>query len=156
MPVEIERKFLVHPDRWQPQDAQSHKMIRQGYLLSQPDKSIRIRTDGEQGFITIKGQAQGRRRLEYEYVIPINEAQEMLEHFAGNLIEKIRYEVYYAGKLWEVDQFEGANEGLLMAEVELDHDDEVFEMPAWLGEEVTYDARYLNVNLAQKPYRRWQ
>lgn len=155
MPVEIERKFLVHQEMWNNENPKEHKQIRQGYLLSQPDKTIRVRVAGEKGFITIKGKAEGAGRPEYEYEIPLNEAHELIDRFADRVIEKIRYYIHYKNKLWEVDKFEGDNAGLMIAEIELNDADESFEKPAWAGEEVTEDPKYLNVHLAQKPYSQW-
>jgi CYTH domain-containing protein len=110
---------------------------------------------GANGFITIKGQSQGISRLEFEYLIPREEALEMLQLSVIPLIEKHRTKVRYEGKIWEIDEFEGMNKGLIMAEIELKSEDETFSVPAWIGQEVTGDIRYYNSSLAQNPYKNW-
>ncbi len=155
MPVEIERKFLVDRELWNQEAPEGHTHIRQGYLLSQPGKSVRVRVAGSQGFITIKGKGQGLSRPEYEYEIPLEEAQELIDHFADHVVEKVRHYVHYRDKVWEVDQFEGENAGLMVAEIELSSEGETFEKPAWVDKEVTHDPKYLNAQLSQKPYNQW-
>jgi len=155
MPVEIERKFLVQDDTWRDLvDSQVH--IMQGYLAHSPGLTLRVRVKGDKAYLTIKGATTGLSRNEYEYLIPLADAAEMLNHLAVlPPIDKVRHHVVVAGHVWEVDVFAGENAGLVMAEVELGAEDEAFVVPAWVGAEVSDDPRYLNVNLAQYPYRRW-
>lgn len=155
MAIETERKFLVNRTLWALVQPERKATVRQGYLHSDEQKTIRVRTMGDQGFITIKGKTQGISRAEYEYEIPYNEAAVMLNSFAGNIVEKTRYYITYGGKTWEVDEFGGDNTGLWVAEIELDSEDEVFEKPDWATEEVTYDGRYSNASLARKPFMMW-
>lgn len=155
MGIEIERKFLVNKDLWKREQPVKSNIIRQGYLLTDPDKTIRVRVAGEQGYLTIKGRAAGFSRLEFEYKIPVAEASELIDRFITDRVEKIRYYVQFKGNLWEVDDFKGENEGLLMAEIELHSAEEVFEKPDWVEKEVTTDPKYLNANLASKPFRHW-
>ena len=128
---------------------------RQGYLVTDPDKTIRVRVAGEQGFITIKGKNKGAARLEYEYEIPVAEAKELLDNFAVSELSKIRYKIPFDGKLWEVDEFWGANAGLMVAEIELASEDEKFNLPDWIATEVTGDEKYYNSNLTLKPFNSW-
>lgn len=153
MGIEIERKYLVRNDDWRTLGIPMHYV--QGYLVSDSERTVRVRVAGANGFITIKGQSQGISRLEFEYLIPREEALEMLQLSAIPLIEKYRTKVRYEGKLWEVDEFEGMNKGLIMAEIELKSEDETFSVPDWIGQEVTGDIRYYNSFLAQKPYKNW-
>jgi len=156
MATEIERKFLVLNDGWRRQAAPGIFM-RQGYLSGGEQSSIRVRLQGEQAFLNIKSATLGVRRREYDYSIPVDDANEILDHLcAGPIIEKTRYEVEYAGHVWEVDVFEGDNAGLIVAEIELDSEDEAFERPAWAGEEVSHDPRYYNVCLVKHPYKEWR
>ncbi len=153
MGKEIERKFLLQGTDWQTTDG---TMYRQGYLNSEKERVVRVRTIGEKGFVTIKGITVGATRLEYEYEIPAKDANEMLDDLCEQpLIEKKRYIVENAGLTWEVDQFFGANEGLTVAEVELTSEDQVIEKPSWVGDEVTGDPRYYNSNLIKEPYKMW-
>jgi len=160
MPTEIERKFLVRDDSWR-EDAGPGTFYRQGYLNSLdtdpvPPSSIRVRVAGDKGFLNIKGATLGVSRAEYEYEIPLADANEMLDAFCiGPVIEKRRYHVRYGDHVWEIDVFEGDNAGLVVAEIELGAPDEPFERPPWLGEEVSDDLRYYNVNLVRHPYRDW-
>lgn len=153
MGVEIERKFLVKSDAWR--EGAQGIVLRQGYLNRDADRTVRVRVSGEKGFVTIKGRRSGMSRLEFEYEVPLADAEAMLELCLPPLIEKVRHVVLHAGKRWEVDEFFGANEGLIVAELELDSEEEVFERPGWLGEEVTSDARYFNSRLAENPYSTW-
>lgn len=161
MPTEIERKFLVRDNSWRA-DADEGVAYRQGYLNSldadpPPPSSIRVRIAGQRGFLNIKSATLGVSRSEYEYEIPLRDASEMLDHLCiGPLIEKRRYHVRYGDHLWEIDVFEGDNAGLVVAEVELQAADEPFERPPWLGEEVSDDLRYYNVNLVRHPFKDWQ
>ena len=160
MPVEIERKFLVKNDSWREQVSRS-KRIRQGYLSSRvfdesQKASVRVRIQGEQANLNIKSATLGMRRLEYEYPIPLAEAEELLDQLCSSpQIDKTRYFVDAGKHTWEIDEFYGDNAGLMVAEVELTSEDEDFEKPAWLGEEVTEDKRYYNVNLVAHPYKDW-
>lgn len=155
MGIEIERKFLVRDDRWRAQ-ADAGIRYRQGYFGAPHRASIRIRVEGERANINIKSAELTARRLEYEYPIPLADAEEMLERLCvGASVEKTRYRVPVAGHVWEIDVFEGANTGLVVAEVELSDEQEHFELPPWVGEEVTADPRYYNVNLVHHPYKDW-
>lgn len=155
MATEIERKFLVRDERWRTHAA-AGTPYRQGYLSSAKSCSIRVRVAGETGFLNIKSATLGARRTEYEYEIPVQDATELLEQLCTRpLIEKVRYLVQHADHTWEVDVFEGDNAGLVVAEIELDEEQEPFELPPWAGEEVTGDPRYYNVSLVERPYRDW-
>lgn len=155
MGVEIERKFLVKNDSWRAQ-VESECHIMQGYLANNANGTVRVRVNGGEGFLTIKGSPQGFTRSEYEYPIPVADAESMLRELAVfPPIDKVRYRIRVGGHVWELDRFTGENAGLAMAEVELAAEDEAFEIPDWAGEEVSADPRYYNVNLARKPYRRW-
>jgi CYTH domain-containing protein len=154
MAIEIERKFLVHGEAWR-RDARAFA-IRQGYLGSADGCSVRVRTFGTRAFITVKGRSQGGVRAEFEYEIPVVDADAMLDELCARpLIEKTRYEVSVEGRPWVVDVFAGDNAGLVLAEVELNAVGEAVALPPWAGEEVTADPRYLNVNLARHPFRFW-
>jgi adenylate cyclase len=152
MGVEIERKFLVLNDSWQ---NVSGVLYRQGYLNRDKTRTVRVRIAGDAAFLTVKGVSVGATRAEYEYPIPLADAQGLLALCDGPLVEKTRYRVTHEGTLWEIDVFAGDNAGLVVAEVELAHEDQPFARPAWLGEEVTHDARYFNSNLATQPFSRW-
>jgi CYTH domain-containing protein len=153
--TEIERKFLVTSDAWRA--GATFVAIRQGYLHASARLAVRVRTLGERGFLTIKSDQTGARsRAEYEYEIPYADARELLDRLCGRpLIEKTRYALCSNGKAWVVDVFAGDNAGLVMAEVELADVNEDVDMPDWAGLEVTEDPRYLNANLAVRPYRTW-
>lgn len=153
MGTEIERKFLVDGTQWKDYPA---TLLRQGYVCRSPDHVVRVRTDGERGILTIKGSTHGMSRPEFEYVIPLSDADELLDGICEKpLIEKRRYLVEYGGKKWEVDEFLGENAGLVVAEIELQSEDEVIQRPEWVGMEVTDDPRYFNANLVNEPYSRW-
>lgn len=160
MPIEIERKFLVLDASWRAA-ADAGTRYRQGYLSRVTGEgavrsSIRVRTDGECAYLNIKSATLGIRRQEYEYPIPLADAEAMLaELCVGTAVEKIRYHVRVGAHVWEIDVFAGANAGLIVAEIELGHEDEAFERPAWLGAEVSDDPRYYNVCLADHPYSAW-
>lgn len=155
MALEIERKFLVAPQLWALQQPEKSKILRQAYLTDDPDKTIRVRTADEQAFFTIKGRAQGISRQEFEWEIPLADAHALINGFASQVVEKVRHYITYGGKLWEVDEFKGLNEGLWVAEIELDSEEESFEKPDWVRQEVTHEARYLNARLARHPYQHW-
>ncbi len=154
--VEIERKFLVTSNAFK-SNALRENHIAQGYLSSTPERTVRVRIKGEKGFLTIKGKTNeaGMSRFEWEKEIPVAEAKELLLLCEKGVIEKIRYEIQVGLHLFEVDEFYGENEGLIMAEVELQSEAEVFEKPIWLGEEVTQDHRYYNSYLSQRPFKSW-
>ncbi len=154
MGIEIERKFLLKNDNWRGL-AQGVK-YRQGYLSSVKERAVRVRTIEDQGYLTIKGVSQGAARVEYEYPIPLDDANAMLDGLCEKpLIEKKRYKIPYQGLTWEVDEFCGENQGLIMAEVELESETQAFEEPDWIGEEVTHDSRYFNANLIHHPFSQW-
>jgi adenylate cyclase len=155
MPIEIERKFLVDIDKWKAAEKGAKHLYMQGYILAAPEKTIRVRVADDFGFLTIKGKSEGAARAEYEYGIPKHDAMELLQGFCQSLVSKYRYTVYFAGKAWEVDEFLGANEGLFVAEIELQSADEAFAMPEWIGEEVTGIERYYNSNLSTHPFSEW-
>jgi adenylate cyclase len=148
MPVEIERKFLVIGEGWR--NRGRAERIRQGYLVAQPGLSVRIRRAGSRAFITVKSGAAGPTRAEYEYDIPPEHADEMLETLCSRpVIEKWRHTVDVGGAVWTIDEFRGALAGLVLAEIELDHPDQPVDLPDWIGAEVTGDPHYLNANLAK-------
>jgi adenylate cyclase len=153
MAVEIERKFLVHGDAWKVSGVA--ELFRQGYLSTEPERTVRVRLAGSMGFLTIKGLSHGSRRDEFEYPIPAADAEALLAMCHRPLIEKYRYRVPHAGLVWEIDEFLGDNAGLVVAEVELASEEQTISLPAWVGEEVTGDARYYNASLVRHPYRRW-
>jgi len=155
MPQEIERKFLVKEGY--KQFAFTHTRITQGYLSSFPERIVRVRINGDKGFITIKGVSNlsGMSRYEWEKEIPVHEARELLALCEPGIIDKTRYLVQVSKFTIEVDEFYGENEGLVVAEVELSSEEELFEIPNWLGEEVTGDKRYYNSKLAKKPFNKW-
>ena len=154
MAQEIERKFLVKGDAWRrPGDS---KRIRQGYLSTVKERTVRARTAGNRGYITIKGTNIGAVRPEYEYEIPFADANEILDRLCEQpLIEKTRYRVPFGGLIWEIDEFEGENRGLIVAEVELKDEHQPVELPDWVGKEVTGDPRYFNSSLIAHPFSRW-
>lgn len=156
MAQEIERKFLVKGD-FKPFSFKSIR-ITQGYLSSLPERTVRVRIKGENGFITIKGSGgnSGLSRYEWEKEVPLAEAKELLALCEPGVIDKMRFLVRAGSHIFEVDEFFGENEGLVVAEIELKTEDETFEKPAWLGEEVTGEHRYFNAMLAKHPYKSWQ
>lgn len=154
MGKEIERKFLVTSDAWRA--LAQGTMYRQGYLNSIKERTVRIRTVGEKAFLTIKGITVGATRAEYEYEIPFGECNAMLDTLAEKpIIEKKRYKVKHAGLTWEVDEFFGENAGLIVAEVELESEDQKIDKPEWIGNEVSGDPRYFNSNLIKHPFTKW-
>ena len=154
MGIEIERKYLVQVDKWDlPEDG---KPVVQGYICEENGRTLRVRMLGEKGILTIKGPTQGATRAEFEYEIPAQDASELLEHCEGRIVRKTRYKVTVASHIWDVDVFEGENAPLVLAEVELGHEEEPFEAPDWLGSEVTGDPRYMNYQLACEPYGGWE
>lgn len=154
MGTEIERKFLVTGQAWK--NDQPGKRVRQGYLSLDKDRTVRVRTVGQHAWLTVKGQATGYSRLEFEYPIPLPDARQMLGDLCHqSIIDKTRYEIRHGQHVWEVDEFHGDNAGLVVAEIELNSEDEVFARPPWLGDEVSDDARYFNAELVRHPYRDW-
>lgn len=155
MAIEIERKFLVGGDSWR--DAAGRgTLYRQGYLSLDPERTVRVRAAGGRAALTIKGLTIGAHRQEFEYAISADEAAELLDSLCLQpIIEKTRYHLTVNGVVWEIDEFAGENQGLIVAEVELDDESRSFERPPWLGEEVTGDPRYYNVNLVRHPFCRW-
>lgn len=154
MAIEIERKFLVKDRSWM-QGAEG-KLYSQGYLIREKERTVRVRRVEDRAFLTVKGESDGLSRLEYEYEIPVADGQELLDTLCKRpLIEKVRYLVSYAGMVWEVDEFRGANKGLVVAEIELASPEQQFAKPPWLGEEVTGDLRYYNSILSRKPFSEW-
>ena len=154
MPKEIERKFLVVSDEYK---SSPRKYYKQGYLSVEPDKTVRVRVVGDMGFLTVKGRNNGISRAEYEYEIPAADANDMLDNLVKTgVIEKWRYVCVVDGKKWEVDEFLGDNAGLVVAEIELQSEDEPFTKPAWTGDEVSGDERYYNSSLSQNPYKNWR
>ncbi|NCS88916.1 MAG: adenylate cyclase [Ignavibacteria bacterium CG2_30_36_16] len=154
MPKEIEYKFTVASVEWEKDS--SVKYYKQGYLSIEKGRTVRIRLEGDKAKLTIKGEKVGPEGAEFEYDIPLEDAQNILEKLCLKpLIEKSRYFVNYAGKLWEVDEFCGENSGLLLAEIELDNQTDIFEKPPWLGKDVTNDPKYKNANLVNYPFNRW-
>ncbi len=155
MAIEIERKFLVLNDDWKPQADSGTTMI-QGYLSTDSSSSVRVRIEAQKAFLNIKSAISLIRRLEYEYPVPVTDAAEILEKLCGGIVvEKIRYRVKQAPHVWEIDVFSAQNQGLIVAEIELSDEEEAFEKPDWLGEEVSNDPRYLNMNLLNHPYSQW-
>lgn len=154
MGTEIERKFLVTGAGWR--DSVRSLLVRQGYICLEPGRTVRVRSVGGRGYITIKGARRGISRTEFEYPIPIADAEQMLRELCRpTLIEKIRHWVDVAGQTWEVDEFQGDNLGLVVAEVELQSEDQAVRLPDWVGREVSQDRRYTNSYLSQTPFRAW-
>jgi adenylate cyclase len=155
VPVEIERKFLLHDDGWRAQVDSSRRLV-QGYLTDAGGRcSVRVRIAGDEAWINLKSARAGIERLEYEYAIPKADAEQMLAAFCVGRIEKVRHHVTHAGMLFEIDEFLGDNAGLVVAELELPSVDAAFERPPWLGREVSDRRRYYNLHLLDHPYARW-
>ncbi|RWW99653.1 CYTH domain-containing protein [Flavobacterium cerinum] len=155
--IEIERKFLVLSDNYK-KEAATKKRIVQGYLNSNPDRTVRVRIKGDQGFLTIKGKSNdaGTIRMEWEKEIPVPDAEQLLTLCEKGAIDKIRYEINSGIHTFEIDEFFGDNEGLTVAEIELSDENEAFEKPSWLGKEVTGDQRYYNSQLSNNPFKAWE
>ena len=153
MGVEIERKFLVRSDDWRTQGEPIP--YSQGYLVADGHRTVRVRTAGPKGYLTIKGSSLGFSRPEFEYEIPLNDALELFSLCAIPVLRKFRTRVLFEGKIWEVDEFEDANQGLILAEIELKSEDEPFLIPSWIGQEVTGDPRFYNSYLAAHPFKNW-
>lgn len=154
MPTEIEHKFLLRSDRWRGRIVKTIP-IQQGYLSSVKERTVRVRLKGEKGILTVKGKSVGVSRPEFEYEIPVEEARLMMGLCEQPIIDKTRYEVVHEGHLWEIDVFAGENEGLVVAEIELEAEGEIFARPDWLGEEVSDDPRYFNSALVGLPFCKW-
>lgn len=153
MGLEIERKFLVLGDAWREPGG---TRICQGYLNRDRERTVRVRIAGEQAFLTVKGATQGLTRAEFEYEIPVADAEQLLAMCDGPTIDKIRRRVPHGAHVWEVDEFQGQNAGLVVAEIELASQDEAFAKPLWVGREVSDDARYFNSQLASNPFCTWR
>ncbi|MBU6181510.1 MAG: CYTH domain-containing protein [Verrucomicrobia bacterium] len=154
-PLEIERKFLIASDAWRAQCTGPGRRIAQGYLCTSAEKSVRVRLSGDDGTLTVKGSRTGITRLEFQYSIPAAHAVRLLELCEMPPIDKTRHIVHHAGMKWEIDIFHGENEGLLVAEVELEREDQPLEIPSWAGAEVSDDPRYYNSSLSRHPFRKW-
>ena len=153
MSKEIERKFLVNKNLFKPES--EYQYIAQGYLSSTPERTVRVRIKNNRGYLTVKGKNTGISRSEFEYEIPEDDAKELLELCEPSIIVKRRYILNFEDSIWEVDIFEGDNEGLIVAEIDLKSEDEHFNKPDWLGEEVSFDKKYYNSNLSKFPYKLW-
>ncbi|MCU0857453.1 MAG: CYTH domain-containing protein [Pontiellaceae bacterium] len=155
MKQEIERKFLVVSDGWR-ESADSGRACRQGYITGSREVTVRVRVIGDQGYLTLKGPASGISRAELEYEIPAADAEYMLANFCtGGIVSKVRYISFQNGLRWEIDEFSGANQGLVVAEIELKSENQIFNKPDWLGEEVSFDPRYTNAALSRNPFSAW-
>ncbi len=154
MAQEIERKFLVTGDAWR--SLATGTLYRQGYLSTAKESTVRVRIVGEKGYLTVKGPSVGARRAEFEYEIPVADADAMLGALCARpLIEKTRSKIPFEGLIWDVDEFAGDNEGLVVAEVEVTDEAQEVSLPDWIGEEVTHDPRFFNANLVAHPYKNW-
>lgn len=157
MGIEIERKFVVSPADFSSIVASGVRTIKQGYLANSKEKSVRIRVDDNRGYITVKGKTEGISKAEFEYDILVDEAETMLKTMTdGKLIEKKRYICLVDSKVWEVDVFQGNNQGLIIAEIELKSEDEEITIPDWYGTEVSTDPKYINARLIENPYKSWK
>lgn len=154
MATEIERKFLVKGDEWR--SLAVGNVYRQGYICSDKERSVRVRIIGKEAYLTIKGPSVRNSRAEFEYPIPLEDARQLLDTLCKPpFIEKTRYKIKWGDLIWEIDEFDGENQGLIVAEVELTDENQVVELPEWIGEEVSHDPRYFNVNLSTHPFSRW-
>ena len=155
MPVEIERKFLVNTIPTQ--QINRSKKVKQGYMVNDEHQVVRVRSMDSDHFLTIKSNTRGLSRLEFEYQIHQRDALDMFKHLCGpSIIEKTRHYIEFQGHTWEVDEFHGRNQGLVVAEIELKFEDEKFEIPGWVSDEVSHDPRYYNMNLITNPYDNWK
>ena len=153
MATEIERKFLVQGEAWR-RGTPVH--VRQAYLSRDKERTVRVRLAGSRAWLTVKGRTRGASRAEFEYEIPLQDGEALLALCEGPPLEKNRYTVQHAGAAWEIDEFLGANAGLVIAEIEIQHEGQEFQRPSWLAAEVTGDARYFNSNLSAMPYATWR
>jgi len=154
MNLEIERKFLLKDDSWKAGNTGTH--YKQAYLNEPGGNTVRVRIEGDEAKLTIKSKAIGISRQEFEYTIPLADAEALFLLARTPIVEKYRYKIPYAGNIWEVDEFVGQNEGLVVAEIELNSENQAFEKPSWIGDEVTGDKRYYNSHLARHPYSEWK
>lgn len=148
--MEIEYKFLVDHEIWSKIEKPETELIVQGYISKSVESTVRVRIKGEKGFLTIKGKTEGIRRSEFEYEIPVSDAESMIDLFTDKHIRKYRYEIVVAGKTWEVDEFHGPLKGLILAELEVESEEETFEKPTWVTDDVSTDASYFNAVLIEK------
>jgi adenylate cyclase len=155
MGVEIERKFLIKDDSWR-EKATDANDIKQGYLNSVAERTVRVRISERKGILTIKGKNDNLSRLEYEYEIPLKDAESLIELCENPIIEKTRHSYLHANHHWEIDVFKGENEGLIVAEVELESEEEELQLPEWIGEEVSNDSKYYNSSLITNPFVNWK
>ena len=155
MPIEIERKFLVNTIPTL--NVNRSKKVKQGYMVNDDRQVVRVRSMDDDHFLTIKSNMKGLSRLEFEYQIPKEDAMDIFKHLCGpSIIEKTRYYIETPNRTWEVDEFHGKNKGLIVAEIELESEDEQFDIPDWVGDEVSDDLRYYNMNLMTNPYQSWK
>jgi adenylate cyclase len=155
MPKEIERKYLVDHSKWKELNKTPAELYRQGYLLTDPQKTIRVRLTSSNAYLTVKSISTGASRDEYEYEIPVKDAGELLDNLCSSELSKKRYKIVHKENVWEVDEFLGANAGLIVAEIELTDEDQTFETPEWIDKEVTGEEKYYNSNLTLNPYTKW-
>src|SRR3569833_65611 len=155
MGLEIERKFLVDHTKWAEVNKPEGTHYKQGYILADKDRTVRIRTSDTQAFLNLKSKNSQLSRNEYEYEIPLRDGKEILDSFTQKGTEKVRYVIAFAGNDWEVDVFMGDNEGLIVAEIELDSENAQFDKPDWVTEEVTHEGRYTNASLSERPFKDW-
>ena len=155
MATEIERKYLIHSHLWK--NVSSHEVlnIRQAYIVADNDVTLRVRISDNNAYLTLKGKSNSISRQEFEYEIPLSDGEELMSMAISGKIEKKRHIIYYEGKKWEVDEFLGNNKGLIVAEIELGCEDEIFQKPEWIDKEVTVDPRFRNTYLAKKPFETW-
>ena len=154
MNIEIERKFLLKNDAWKAGNTGTH--YKQAYLNEPGENTVRVRIEGDKAKLTIKSKSKGIARQEYEYDIPMADAEGLMKLCRTPVVEKYRYKIMYAGMCWEVDEFMGLNAGLVVAEIELTAEDQSFEKPEWIGDEVSGDKRYYNSHLARHPFCEWE
>jgi adenylate cyclase len=155
MGVEIERKFLVDRTGWERIDKPEGRHYRQGYILNEKNQTVRVRVSDTKAYLNLKSRSSDVSRDEYEYEIPLEDGLAILKSFTNKQVEKTRYNIDFSGKTWEVDVFEGGNAGLIVAEIELESEDEKFDKPAWVTTEVTDDGRYTNASLVKHPFKDW-
>jgi len=155
MGIEIERKFLVDHQKWELVTKPAGTPYKQGYLLAENGRTVRVRISDKMGYLNLKSKSTNRSRAEFEYEIPLEDGKAILDAFTGTIIEKVRYRIPYAGNIWEVDVFSGDNQGLIVAEIELKSEDQVFDTPAWVADEVTDEPRYTNAALSKNPFGQW-
>jgi CYTH domain-containing protein len=148
--VEIERKFLINAEKWNLFPKPEPVLIKQGYLLNSPEATVRLRTKGDLGYLTIKGESKGISREEFEYQIPFNDVIQMFNNFQSKVLSKWRYTLTFENKIWEIDVFKGKLSGLILAEIELKSEDETFTLPPFIDEEVSFNPEYYNSNLIKK------